>query len=212
MSPGPRPAVRGTGFTLVEVLLALAMAAMVVLAATGFLVGSSRADVAVSSASDSTLALDLAADLLGEELRRAGTTPNPPPGGVRLDGSVPSLTLVIGAGAQGDALAVRYVDDRLADGPVLRDLRFDAGIDGRGERQLYRRTASSHRQPLVQGIESLRVTGWADAAGIHGREAFAAGPLEPWLVLLELTAADGAVRTVAVPLPSRPPTKMLWAP
>jgi prepilin-type N-terminal cleavage/methylation domain-containing protein len=209
---GVRPSLRCAGFSLAELLLALALAAVVMLAATRLLVGSKRADAAVSAASGSMLALDLAADLLGDELRRSGYVPVPTPVGVTLDRTLPSLVLDIADADHGDGLVARYIDDRLADGPVLRDLRFDAGMDGRGEPQLYRRTATGHRQPLVQGIASVRVTGWVDAAGVHDRESLVAGTLEPWIVLLELATADGTTRTAAVPLPSRPATEVVRAP
>lgn len=206
--PGPRCA----GFTLVELLLALALAAVVTLTTTRLLAGSRRIDAAVSSSSGSMLALDLAGDLLGDEIRRSGYVPDPRPAGVSLNRGVASLTLSVTDGAHGDDLGVRYLDDRLADGPVLRDLHFDVAVDGRGEPQLYRRTATGQRQPLVQGIAGVRVRGWADASGLHDRDALAAGTLEPWLVLLELATANGASRTVAVPLPSRPATEVVRAP
>ncbi|MEJ2667059.1 MAG: prepilin-type N-terminal cleavage/methylation domain-containing protein [Deinococcales bacterium] len=212
LGPVAQPSARRAGFTLVELLVGLALAAVVTLAAARLLVGSSRSEGAVAAGADRALALDLASDLLGAELRRAGYVPVPPPSSVKLEPGTPSLTLTLTDGVQGDALAVRYVDDRLADGPVLRDLTFDAAVDGRGEPQLYRRTASGQRQPLVQGIAALRVTGWADAAGMHMRDELVAGRLGPWLVLLSLATPDGTARTLAVPLPSRPTTEVVRAP
>jgi type II secretory pathway pseudopilin PulG len=189
---------------VLELLLAVSLSALVGLAAVRLLAGSRASEVSTSTASDRARALDLAADLLTGELRRAGYVPYPSPladgrGAVR-----PGLTVTLGSGPRGDALGLRYLDDRLQGGPVTRDLEFDAAIDGRGLAQLYRTTASGSRQPWVQGIDRIQVVGWVDSTGLHNRSELAAGELRPWLVLLALGAAGAPVRRLAVPLPSRP--------
>lgn len=203
---------RRPGFTLLEVLLALALTALVGLTAARLLVGSRSSEAAVSEGSDRVRALDLAADLLAGELRRAGRVPYPAPATGGLDASRPALEVRLGSGRHGDALGVRYLDDRLQGAPVARDLRFDVAPDGRGVPQLYRATASGNRQPLVQGIDTMRVVGWVDATGAHPRSAFAGGPLRPWLLLVELGAEGRASRTVATPLPSRPTAEVVMVP
>ena len=203
---------RRAGFTLLEVLLALALATLVGLAAARLLTGSNASETAVSQGSDRARALDLAADLLAAELRRAGSVPYPPPAGGGLDATRPTLELTLGAGRHGDALVVRYLDDRVQGAPVLRDLRFDAALDGRGLAQLYRATASGNRQPLVQGIDAVRVVGWVDAAGEHPRSALVAGPLRPWLLLVDLESEGPTTRRVAAPLPSRPRAEVVMTP
>jgi len=197
---------------LLELLLALALAILVGLAAARLLAGSRSAEAAVSGGSDAARALDLAAGLLAGELRRAGSEPYPPPAGGGLEPSQPSLVLALGSGRHGDALGVRYLDDRVQGAPVARDLRFDAALDGRGVFQLYRATASGNRQPVVQGIDTVRVVGWVDAAGAHPRSALVAGPLRPWLLLLELGTDGGATRWLAAPLPGRPLAGVVTAP
>jgi len=197
---------------LLEVLLALALAALVGLVATQLLRASRASEAATSQASDRAQALDLAADLLAGELRRAGFRPYPPPAGGGLDARGPALVLAPGSGLHGDALGVRYLDDRVQGAPVDRDLRFDAAPDGRGVPQLYRATASGSRQPLVQGIDAVRVVGWVDAAGAHPRSALAPGPWRPWLLLVEIGSDAGATRRVAAPLPSRPLAVVVTAP
>ncbi len=195
---------RAFGLTLLEVLLAVALATLVGLVATRLLLVSRTSEGRLSETSDHARALDLAADLLGDELRRAGSEPFPPPSGGGLDRGEPSLELLLGSGAYGDGIRVRYVDERVRGKPVARDLRFDVAVDGRGVGQLYRATASGNRQPLVQGIDGLRIVGWVDATGMHPRGALVPGPLRPWLLLLEVEAPGTMTRRVAAPLPSRP--------
>ena len=203
---------RPAGFTLLEVMLALTLAALVGLAATRLLSASLTAEPATSQGADRARALDMAADLLGAELRRAGSEPYPPPTGGGLDAGEPALKVTLGSGRYGDVLAVRYLDDRVQGGPLLRDLRFDAAVDGRGVPQLYRAAAGGNRQPLVQGIDAVRVVGWVDAAGAHPRSAFVAGALRPWLLLVELGVEGSTTRRVAAPLPSRPRAAVVMAP
>ena len=101
---------------------------------------------------------------------------------------------------------------RVEGAPVARELRFDAAPDGRGVPQLYRATASGSRQPLVQGIDAVRVVGWVDAAGAHPRSALVAGALHPWLLLVELESQGPTTRRLVAPLPSRPLAEVVTAP
>lgn len=191
--------------------MALALAAVVTVAASGAL-GTTRKNAdAVADISDATQALDLAADLLGAEVRRAGAVPYPPVGDPVLDGGA-TLVLSISDAAEGDHVRVRYVDDSVQDGPVLRDLGFSAALDGRGSWQLYRQAGTGVRQPLVQGIRTLRIEGWVDAAGLHPRSDLVPGALQPRLLMLRLEAGARDVRRVAVPLPSRPATEVVAQP
>lgn len=202
---------RAAGYTLVEVLVALALAGAVVLVAVRALAGAHAVDGSLSAGSTAARALDLGTDLLAGELRRAGYAPYPNPDADWAPS--PGLTLEIGAdGAHGDTVGVRYLDDRLASGTVERDLRFDVAVDGRGVPQLYRRTASGNRQPLVQGVTSFRLVAWADAAGLHQRDELVAGTLSPWLLVFSLTADRGPPRTVAAALPSRPEAQVTVGP
>lgn len=201
---------RASGFSLLEVLVAVALASVVVLVAVRMLAGGRTVDRALSVTSTSARALDVAAELLAAELRRAGYVPYPDDGGWTPS---PGLSLQIHTGtARGDAVGVRYLDDRVVDGPVQRDLIFDVAVDGRGEAQLYRRTASGNRQPLVQGVTELRVLSWADAGGLHRRSELSSGSLRPWLLVFSLRAADASERVVAVALPSRPDATVVVGP
>lgn len=195
------------GFSLLEVLVALALSALVGLVAARGLSAARRAVRGTAQASDAALSLDLGSALLEREVRRAGYVPYPaPPAG---DAAVtPGLGLAVHTRSpQGDSLEVRYLDDRVVDGPVARDLRFEVGVDGRGLPQLYRATAAGSKQPLVEGVTGLRVSGWGDASGLHAGSDLGAGSLRPWFLVLRLTAAGApSARTVVVPLPSRPLT------
>ena len=196
---------RPGGFTLVEVLIALALSAMLAVGVARLLAGGRGAARATSARSDATLSLELGADLLTREVRRAGYVPYPPQTGVTLDSSGALELWLRPQRPTGDRLAIRYVDDRLSGGPIARDLSFEADVDGRGIHQLYRASAAGSRQPLVEGVGALIVSGWVDAGGLHARSALTPGTLDPWLLLLRLRAPGAAAaRTVAIPLPSRP--------
>lgn len=200
----------GSGFTLLEMLVAMVLVAVVAVAAARALAASRRSDASGQRTAETYLTLDLGSDLLLAAVRRAGFVPYPPGPGIAGAAWPWALRLVIHtARPEGDEVSVRYLDDRLAGAPALRDVRFESGRDGRGAPQLYRITASGAKQPLVQGVTRLTVAAWVDAAGLHDRSALSAGAMEPWLVLLRVAAdGTGPGRIVAVPLPNRPATEV----
>lgn len=204
MTP-PVPA-RRAGLSLLEVLLALALTALIVVAAGGALTGVRDAAGAAGTASEEVAALDLGRELLAAQLRRSGYRPYPADGAPAPDPGEPGLIVLLdGTDDRADALRVRSVDDTLAGPAVLRDLRFEVGLDGRGVPQLYRSVAAGVRQPLVEGIAGLRIDGWVDARGAHARsELLASGAIEPWLLLVTLSAPSGRERQLVAPLPGRP--------
>lgn len=225
---------RDGGFTLVEVLVTLAILA-VVLAALGRGLGvAHRASQAVDSEAERQQAITLVSALLRYDLGAAGyvrpdleplleasqasaeatvgvqpmlpALPAPVPPVVAPTGAGPSVpvapvppglpvpappvpappapvrtgpplgrTLVAQplvirrhpGSSTGDGVWVRYLEDKELDEPKLRDYRFSAGVDGRGEPQLYRSEGAGTRQPLVQGLSSLRVVSIAYEGGWH---------------------------------------------
>lgn len=203
---------RAKAVTLLELLVALALGALVTLAATRLWMGSRQRETGLTAAADAVRTLDLAAELLAAEVRRAGYHPYPAPPDDSLPPSAAMLGLDLDAGDEGDALVVRSLDDRVVGPPVTRDLRFVAAEDRRGVAQLYRATASGTRQPLVEGIRGMRVEAWADRSGWHGRQELRVGALRPWLLVLALRTRDGSERRVAVALPSRPLTEVVRSP
>lgn len=164
---------RGAGLTLVETLVALAIAAIALVGFASLVANARTTAVTTVATSDASRALDLAAALLTEEVRMAGSVPWPRP--ERVEGTedpdafvATGLWVDVGAAADGDpanaggggaSLRLRYVDARLAGAPLARDVTFEVGVDGRGVPQLYRRAGGATRQPLVEGVGSLRLLG-----------------------------------------------------
>lgn len=200
----PRRA-RPSGFTLVEVLVALALGALLLGLVGALLAGGRRHGAATETTVDAAATLRLAAELLREELRLTGAAPWPTPAAVPdvpdVEGWLAApLTLVVSA--TGSVVGARYVDHRLADGPVARDLTFEAAPDGAGEPQLYRRQAGSPRQPLVAGIDRLAVLEVVTASGV-GLSPQAAGGHEVAALLIELGVGPVSA-LVVVELPTKP--------
>lgn len=198
LPPGPRAAQQAAGLTLVEVLVALAVAA-VLLACVGSVLASARsAGAAEERALEPRLALDLAAELLAEEAGMAGHAP------LSAEAGVPQPAVVLRRTLGGHALSVAFVDDRLAGPPAARDLRFEAGVDAQGRPQLYRASGSASRQPLVEGVTVLEVESVVDAAGeLRAPAAGSAFPSARALVL-RLEATGGEERVAVVALGARP--------
>ena len=206
---------RPRGVTLLELLIAMAMAALVLALLGGMLASARSADGALSQHAEPRAALALAAELLREEIGLAGYEPYDEP---TLAGTAPdppaapavpaAAALPVGGAASDDqTIRVAFIDPRLAGGPVTRDLSFSTDIDSRGEAQLYRRSGTSSRQPLVSGISALRVASYVDALGVQPLQAGAAGVEQlsgVRALVVELTAPTGESRRLLVELPSRP--------
>src|SRR5690606_11725584 len=156
-----RAGVRGPsdarGVTLIELLVAMAIGSMLLIAVAGLLSSARAGEGALSRSVEPSQALQLAAELLREELGMAGFIPFPPGSTPTLPTGTARVRVKDNGGGAGHSLGIGFIDDRLASGPVLRDLSFSTGVDGRGDAQLYRRAASGTRQPLVEGIASLRL-------------------------------------------------------
>ena len=207
---------KGRGVTLVELLIALALAGLLLTLIGGLLASARAAESSLGGSVEPRAALGLAAELVREEISLSGHLPYGSTaaevGDMDTSVDLQSAALVVtangGASDSGDAIRVWFVDDRLASGPVIRDLSFSTAVDSRGEAQLYRRSGvSSARQPLVAGIASLRVGAYLDASGLQvvGPALAGAAPLsEVRGVVLELFAPTGENRTVLIELPSRP--------
>ncbi len=189
--------VGSTGLTMVEVLVVLAVASLLLAAMSGVLGSAFAADRAEERALEPWRALDLAAELLAEDVGLAGNAPSalvPTPGAALAVRVVPG----------GHRLTVRFVDDRLAGPAVARELSFEAGVDGRGHAQLYRASGASSRQPVVEGVGGLVVEWLVD--GLGASLGPSAGAFLPGAraVVLRLSAPGGEERAVVIPLPARP--------
>jgi prepilin-type N-terminal cleavage/methylation domain-containing protein len=197
-----------SGLTLVEVLIALAIASLITMALGQALRSTRASEAAVNRTLDPLQVLDLAAELLHEELSLAANLLWPLPAHIEgLPDGADAMAfvtpgLVIDDGPAGGSVRVRYVDDRLAAGPLARDVTFEAGVDAAGEPQLYRRAGTSSRQPLVAGIESLGVVSVVQGGALLEPGAVEAGsPVSA--VVLRLVAPE-ATRDVVIELPDRP--------
>lgn len=204
-------AVRGRrGLALVELLLALAIAAVVLGIVARALHHGRRAARAVAEVSEARATAALALDQVGQLVSRAGTAPWPRP--PRIGPPGPGLVLRVDGGAStGDTLTVRYAELDGAGVPRERWVHLDARRDGRGTPTLYRTPEGSVRQPWVAGVERLALRGWVDVHGAHDRAAAASGALEPVALVLEVVV-DGTTTLATVPLPGRPVTRVEVAP
>lgn len=186
------------GLTLVEVLVTLAVSA-VVLGLVGSLLGSARAaSTAQMMATQPDRALDLAAELLTEEVGLAGFRP------WRLAPVETGPAVVITRAGSGDAVQVTFVDDRLAGPAVERALTFDAREDGDGVPQLYRRSGGASRQPLVAGVTKIVVEALVTAAGALAEPVAGTAYAGVRGLVLRLNGEAGATRVAVVPTGSRP--------
>lgn len=147
------------GLTLVEVLVALAIGS-IVLGITVSLLSSARAATAAqASATEPSRVLDLAAEILSEEVGLSGFEP------WQLQRGPTEPAIVVAPGSGGQALTVGFIDDRV-EGPALdRLFTFEAAEDSTGRPQLYRRSGSTSRQPLVEGISHLALEALVTGAG-----------------------------------------------
>lgn len=184
------------GVTLPELLVALAVAGAVLLILALNLRSASRSAATLNDRAEAAQSLLLASELLREELSQAGSAL--PEGSAALP--APHLTLDLTGATH--RVRVRYLDDRPLGGAQLRDHRFEAAADSRGEPQLYRAPAGSSRQPLVEGIDGLLISGGIDAEGnplaaaeLTGRRLRA--------LLLTITAGDERITTL-ISLPTLP--------
>ena len=164
-----RPAPRGRGgLTLLEVMVALALAGLVLALLLGYVRAARGASTAAETRSEAELTLRLAVELLREELRLAGAAPWPPPVavvGTDAPAAFLQQPLRLAPTARGASVRVRYLDHRLAGAPVARDHTYEAGVDGSGAPQLYRRADGGARQPLLAGVTRFAVVGGVSAGG-----------------------------------------------
>lgn len=195
---------RRHGLTLVELLVAMAVGAIVVALLANLVAGSRRHATASEARVDAAATLRLGAELLREELRLAGAVPWPPPSDRAPEALAAWLApaVTIAPVATGHALGVRGLDHRVAGAPVERDLLFEVAADGAGDWQLYRKPAGAARQPLVGNLEGLRVDWVVTAEGATVPPGAAAGVRA---AALGLELALGADRlSFVVELPARP--------
>ncbi|MDZ7800449.1 MAG: prepilin-type N-terminal cleavage/methylation domain-containing protein [Trueperaceae bacterium] len=184
----PRHPRRRGGFTLLEVLVALALAAVVAasLAALLVRVGRTTADVGVRT--DRAQRAGLAAALLRGEVERAGRGQE-----------APGLTLTLQDGApRGDRVTVRYLAEAHRVAPAEVDATFFAATDSAGRPNLYRKPPDGVRQPWLLGVEGVHVVGAVSVDGRTRTRAALSDGMELRALDLRVALYDGeAVRLMA---------------
>lgn len=142
-----RPARRVAAFTVLEALLALAIAGVVIALLGGALAGGAATAGGIADGAARSQRRTLAWSLLRQELESAGR---------RLDESGLVLDLDP-ADAGGDRVLVRYLAEAHRAEPARIEAWFFAAEDGRGRPNLYRRPPDAVRQPWLLGVAGLRV-------------------------------------------------------
>lgn len=136
------------GFTLVEVLLATVLTAVVAAVLGGTLASARAVSERFSAGADAVQLRSLAAELLRTEIELAGRGRS---GG---DGLAFSLDL---SGAGGDVVHVRYIAEADRAEATLVEASFSASRDGRNRWNLYRRPPGGIRQPWLLEVSGLHL-------------------------------------------------------
>lgn len=144
-----------SGVTLVELLVALALAAVVTTALVSLLTQVGRATAGVVGRTDRSQRASLAASLLETELQRAGRGLDEPGLRITLRPDSP----------HGDVLDVHYLAEAYRAQPVEVRASFFAARDSAGRPNLYRDPPDGVRQPWLLRVEAVHVAGAVDASG-----------------------------------------------
>ena len=186
---------RERGSTLLEMLLASSLLAMLLLAAAQAQVHGREANEASREAGHRAQIVELASELVDYHLGLAGHRGL----GAPRDLGGPALALEANPTAS-DAVAVRYVEERWYEEPTLRALHIDVRRDGSGRWNLYLREEGSTRQPAVQQVSGFDVTGLVLADGTSAPPEVGS-PVEVTAIQVRLEFAWGESRDLTIALP-----------
>lgn len=210
----PHPRQSRGGFTLVEMLISLAIFAIIIVPLIVFLSSSVREQQVIRELTEEQQTKEIALLLLRGDLRLAGYT------NVNSPGTAPTPTLAASANSvaiRGDVISVQFYDDRPGgtDENILVEYKVDLTS---GEPNLKRKVTnaagnSSGFQPVVEGVtrlELVEIVAVDAAAGtsrtyVRGTDAntasgliSAAGLEDIVRMTLELTFANGDTERVSV--------------
>ncbi len=152
---------RKHGFTLVELLVGMAVLGVVLLAVVQFAAGSWRNYRAAVRLIERSQIESTARDVVVQELGLAGY-------GLGLHGELPGATVEIGIGSgadRSDAFTVHYLEERWLAEPQRRSITIDVMRDSGGHSNLYRREETATRQPAVQEVTNLKLVALYDDRG-----------------------------------------------
>lgn len=173
------------GFTLVEVLVALAIGSLVLGLAASINVATLRLRALVDARATATARATAVPQLLSTAIGRTGRG---------VDGCAAA---VANGGALWRGAAVEPGD------AVATTVEVGAGVDASGRHALYHRTLPWARQPWLEDVTTFVVVEGRDAGGAW--RAWTADGATRWsAVRMELHWTDGDVRTYDVALPHRP--------
>lgn len=170
------------GFTLLEVLIAAGLSALLGVLLLGATRGGAAVREGVTARADASGRAATARALVRLEVEVAGRGQEQ--GGLRW--------IRGGAGAYGDLLRLRYLRDAWRNEPKEEHLELFAARDGAGRPNLYRRPVGAVRQPLVLGVDGMRVTGAVTADGRTLHRAQLYDGVRVHALQLELRTRDGA--------------------
>lgn len=146
------------GFTLVELLTALAILMLLLGALSSFTVGTCRS---YRSAWSHAQLSAVAEDVVLQELSLAGY------GLVLHEASAAAATVGININARADlsdSVRMHHLEHRWRAQPEWQETTLDAATDGQGNWNLYRREAGATRQPAVQGVTNLKLHSFINEA------------------------------------------------
>jgi len=202
-------------FTLVELLVALALAALLAGLLGSTLAGGASVAGRLGRASEAAQLRLLASSLLRAEIELAGRGVAGEALAVELDP----------AGEGGDRIVVRYLAEAHRAEPLPIEATFFAALDGRGRPSLYRKPDSGVRQPWLLGVTGVHVTAGrapdgttlqrtqltpgASVAALEVEIHFAQGPaVRGWAA----TTRSGTLGTVPLPTALLPTARMSMTP
>lgn len=142
-----RRAARASALTLVEVMVALAIAGIVIALLGGAVAGGAKTAGRIADAAARAQRRALAWSLVRQELESAGR---------RVDEAGLVLDLDPADGGD-DRVLVRYLAEAHRAEAVRIEAWFFAAEDARGRPNLYRRPPDAVRQPWLLGVTGLRV-------------------------------------------------------